>query len=308
MKRILIPAVILVVIVGIWLVQSRMESKSIAPKTVPHFLQINLSEINHIDVRTTADTLTFRLTDSKWILDGTPPRVTDSNAVETMISAVANLKVGNVISENPERQREFLVDTTAGNFVQFYNGDKLLGSLFIGKMSPDFAHTYIRKPGSKQVYLAEGMLTYIFNRKHNQWLNRTIFTLNPDSVKSVEFIYADNTFHISKSASQWYVAKKPYRDSLQADSLKVENFLVQFCRLKASDFAGSADSGLVQFNPPDLTININMHNGTARTVEFSPIGEKSPRAYCRLPGFADTYVIPPSLYDNFRKEFSSFLP
>ncbi|SYZ73445.1 hypothetical protein TRIP_C21563 [Candidatus Zixiibacteriota bacterium] len=308
MKRIIIPAIFLLVIIAVWLTHSRMESKSIAPKESANFLKIDPAQINHIVINSVDDTLDFRLIDGKWILEGNPPRLTDSNAVETMIAAAGEMKVGNIISENPERQKDFLVDSATGNLIQFYNNDQLLASIFIGKMSPDFAHTYVRKPDSKEVYLADGLITYIFNRKHNQWLNRTIVALNPDSVEAVEFDYGDRAYHIDKSSSQWYAAKKPYRDSLQADSLKVKNFLMQICHLKATDFISIADSGLVHFDPPDLTIHINMNNGQSQTIEFAPIGDKSPRAYCRIPGFADTYVIPPALYDNFRREFSSFLP
>lgn len=308
MKRLLIPGLILIAIAAIWLFQSKMETKRTSPRSIENFLKLDQEEINRITVKTAADFAAFSLKNGRWYIDDAHPKLADSAAVENMITSSINLKVGNVISENPERQRDFMVDSITGNFIQFYNGDKLLSSIFIGKMTSDYSHSYVRKPGSKEVYLSEGLLTYIFNRRRAQWLNRNILSFQPANVREVEFIYPDKSILIRHSITEWYVSKSPYTDSLPTDSMKTDVFLRQAGNLKASDFANESDSGKINFGLPAMTMKATLLDGTAQTVEFASADSTANRYYCRRPDIEDVFVISGSAYDNMLKEFADFLP
>jgi len=308
MKRLIIPAGILIVICAIWFVQSKIESRRTSAKTIEGFLKLDAKEVNKIAVKTTNDSLNFVIRDGRWYLDGDKPKLADSSAVNNMVNSSAGMKVGNVISENPERQRDFLVDSINGNFVQFFNGDQLLNSIIIGKMSNDYVHTYVRKPGSKEVYLSEGLLTYLFNRRRTQWLNRTILAFQPDNVKEIEFVYPDRVFHIRKGVTEWYVSKSPYSDSLPTDSMKTEAFIRQAGMLRASDFANEIDSVKTAFNKLALTVKVSLLNGPALGVEFAAADSTANRLFCRQSESEDIFVISRSIYDNMMKQFADFLP
>ncbi len=307
MKRLIIPAIILIVIFAIWFIQSKIETRSTSAKTISGFLKLDPAEVNKITVKTATDNFIFALRNGRWYLEGEKPRIADSSAVINMITSSADMKVGNIISENPERQKDFLVDTLTGNLVQFYNGESLLNSIFIGKMSSDYTHTYVRKPGSKEVYLCDGLLTYIFNRRRPQWLNRAILSFAPESAKEVEFIYPDKNFRITKATSEWYVAKSPYTDSLPTDSMKTDAFLRQAGMLRASDFVGEADSGKMDFSRPAMTLNVSLVNGSTEKVEFASADSTANRFYCRTPEGEDIFVLSKSVYSNMLKQAADFL-
>jgi hypothetical protein len=308
MKRILIPAVVLVVILAIWIVQSKIEENRIRGKTIENFMKLERGKVNKITIKTASEKLSFFLKDGRWYVDGDVPKLADSAAIDNMINTAANLRVGNVISENPERQRDFQVDTISGSAATFFDGDRELASIIIGKMTPDFAHSYVRAPGSNDVYLSEGMITYIFNRRRAQWLNRSIFSFQPELAREAEFIYPDKQFHIRKGLDAWYVSKAPYADSLPTDSMKTDVFLRQAGNLKASDFANEADSGKYSFSPPALSIKVSLLNGSTQTVDFSPTDTTANRLYCRQAGSDDVFVISKGLYNNMLKQFADFLP
>jgi Domain of unknown function (DUF4340) len=309
MKRVIIPAIILIVILAIWYVQNKMESRQMSARTIDNFLGLDPAEINKVTVKTARDTLTFTMENGRWMLQGQMPRLTDSMAVENMISTAAGIKVGSVISENPERQKDFMVDSVSGNLIRFYSGDRLLNAIIVGKMTPDYTHTYLRKPGSNEVFEGMGMLTYVFSRARNQWLNRTIFAFNPNSVRQVELDYPDKAYRLNFSGSKWYIAKKPYRDSVQADSIKVVTYLARVSNFDGSDFADITDTGKVNFDRISLSLKITLEGETApHVVDFADTIPDFSRFYCRVPGREDTLVVYKSTYESIKKQFADFLP
>ncbi len=309
MKRVLIPAIILIVILALWYAQNKMESRQMSAKTIDNFLALNPAEINKVTVRTARDTLTFTLENSRWMLQGRVPRLTDSSAVENMISTAVGIKVGSVISENPERQKDFMVDTVSGNLIRFYNGDRLLNSIIVGKMTPDYAHTYLRKPDSNEVFEGEGMLTFVFSRARNQWLNRSIFAFNPGTVRQIELDYPDKAYRLNFSGSKWYIAKQPFRDSVQADSLKVASYLARVSNFDGSDFVDITDTGKVNFERLSLSLKITLEGETVpHVVDFADTIPNFSRFYCRVPGREDTLVVYRSTYESVKKAFADFLP
>lgn len=310
MKRLAVPLILLTVIVLAWLIQSSLEKKSIRGKTIENFLELNANDIDKIVINTKRDTLCFLLDAGRWFLEDSLPRRADSMAIGNMIATATDMKVGSVISQNPERQVDFMVDTLSGNLVQFYRDDRLLSSIIIGKMARDYAHTYIRKPGSNEVYVAEGPLTYVFSRKRTQWLDKTILSLSPQILASVEFVYPDKgkAYKIFRHHSLWYVSKRPYKDSIIADSMKIDAFIGQLSRLNANDFINATDSGLIDFEELSLTLNVSLADGSVHTLNFGRVNEEGNRVYCRKPELEETFVVYKSRFQNLKKEFSGFLP
>lgn len=311
MKRLLIPVGILVAAVCIWLFQSSYEKKRISGTTIENFLELDAAEINRIVIISAGDTLKFFQQNQVWMLDNDPePRRADMIVLKNVIGAAVSITVGNIISENPEQQNLFDVDSTGGVLVGLYNGDELLNSVIIGKLTRDNAHTYLRIPGSDEVYASDEVLTFTFNRDRNQWLDKTVFALNPELIQSVELTRSDANENVKLSFSEdgWFVSKKPYTDKTIADSSKVINFLRRLCFLRGNDFANISDKGNINFEKPELIIDINLPEGTLR-VEFSEVIDKElGRYYCRKPDQQDTLVISLPLFADLNKKFSGFLP
>jgi len=308
MKRLAIPIAILVVILIIWLVQSKMETNRITGKVIENFLELDANDINKIVIMNNDDTLTFSKEQDNWFLLDSLPRRADSMAIGNMVTTAAEIRVGNVISQNIERQGDFMVDEIMGNLVRFYRDDILLNEVIIGKMASDRTHTYIRKPDSDEVYLAEGLLSYTFNRQKTQWLDKTIFSFVPGSITNVELIYPDRSLKLFAGDSLWYVAQKPYKDSIMADSIKMGAFLGIIGKLHANDFMNAADSGLVDFDNFSLKANISLIDGTAHSIEFAKVNEDNNRVYCRKSGLNEVFVIYISRFGTLKKKLSDFMP
>ncbi|MCP4704603.1 MAG: DUF4340 domain-containing protein [candidate division Zixibacteria bacterium] len=309
MKRLMIPAIILVAAVIIWLIQSNYEEKRISGTTIENFLELDAADINRIIIVSQGDTLKFFNEDPIWLMENDPtPKRADMMVMNNVIGAAISLTVGNVISDNPEQQNLFSVDSSGGVLVGLYNNDELLNSVIIGKLTSDNAHTYIRIPGSDEVYTSAKVLTYTFNRERNQWLDKTIFVMRPELIQSVELKQQYSSTKLISSEDGWYVSKSPYTDQIQADSTKVLGFLRRLCFLRGNDFANVSDKGNINFEKPSLIIDIEIPEGTQR-IEFSEIIDKDlGRYYCRRYDQQDTLVISMPIFTDINKDFDGFLP
>ncbi|MCP4633233.1 MAG: hypothetical protein GY855_09935, partial [candidate division Zixibacteria bacterium] len=130
MKRLMIPAIILVAAVIIWLIQSNYEENRISGTTIENFLELDAADINRIIIVSQGDTLKFFKEDPIWLMENDPtPKRADMMVMNNVIGAAISLTVGNVISENPEQQSLFSVDSSGGVLVGLYNKDELLNSV-----------------------------------------------------------------------------------------------------------------------------------------------------------------------------------
>ncbi|PKK83870.1 MAG: hypothetical protein CVT49_06355 [candidate division Zixibacteria bacterium HGW-Zixibacteria-1] len=307
MKRLIIPAIVLIAIGLAWLIQSRLENKRIRGKTIDNFLEINSEDISRIDVSAPDDTLVFRLDGGHWFVTiYSLYRRADTMAVRNMIRTAVDLKVGNVISQNAERRKDFMVDDTGGNLVQFYRDDRLLSEIIIGKPANDYSHTYIRKPGDDEVYLADGLITFVYRRQKTQWLDKTIFSFAPGSINSVEFDLDRKTYRLWRGDSAWFIGERPYLDSALADSVKTSLFIGTIVNLVANDFVNAADSGLINFDSPSLNLKVSLVDGTTRSLTFAAVNDETNRVFCRTPEYSDTFVLYRSKFDNLKKDLTGF--
>jgi len=201
-----------------------------------------------------------------------------------------------------------MVDSLTGSLVQFYGGTQVLSEVIIGKHAPNQTRTYVRKVDSDEVYLAEGLLGYTFVRQRTQWLDKTILSLNPDFLTSIEVIHPKSSFKVTLHDSLFYLSKKPYKDSVLAESMQAKMYFHRVSDIMANDFSSAIDDGLINFDNPAMTINITQYDGVVHTVEFGKLNEGKNRIYCRKPGYDEIYVIYQSRFGNLNRNYDSFLP
>lgn len=186
----------------------------------------------------------------------------------------------------------------------------MLSSVIIGKIAQDYTRTYIRRPGSNDVYSAAGALAYAFRRDRGQWLDKNVMKLRPDSVISVEIVHPDAAYRLNREEATWKISKKPYTTGVLADSTKAQSFVNRLCNMRARDFAGPQDSGRVNFDRLSLVLKLTTLDSLTYTIEFADAPDSTAeRYYCRrtdLP--ADTLVFAKSRFDSFRNKFADFLP
>ncbi len=297
-------AITLLVILAIWFFQSRHEEKRLSGKNIHNFLDLSPDDINALKITNAYDTFNLSLDNGHWYLDETTPLLADTTVMKNLINSSCSLSVGNVISENPAKQIDFNVDDSSGIHVYYYDGDKLLSEVIIGKPAPDFKHTYIRRPNEDFVYAADKQITYTFGRQRNQWLSKTILALDTAHIAEMTFSYPKETFRVDRKDTLWILSKKPYTKSVTANPGEVKVVQDLMRNLTATGFPGADDSTQYDFKTTDYTLTVKMDDGTEHTLTFyKPKVEKPSRYFIRRDNYPLDFAIIPGFYNILRPDY-----
>lgn len=310
MKRLLIPVILLIVIGVIWLVQSHLEEKKTRGTITENFLGLNADEVDRVEIINPSEKVVlFAGDDGQWYLESTPkPRLTDQEAVKTMLENSAKINVGKIISSNPDNQAELDVSDSSGIRVNFYHQNDTLNSIILGKLSPTKSHTFVRIPGEVDVYEAIGPVSMLYDRPFTGWLDRTVISLLSGTIKDIEVKNDTGTYKLIRADSAWVISKPPYKDSLATDEMAVETFLDVITDIRATDFINASDSGLIDFEKPSLIVSFDTYNDAGHNLVFGKTSDDNTRIYVKRDDLDETYVIRKSRFGSMNKPFDYFIP
>ncbi len=191
------------------------------------------ASVDKIEVTAPGTSVTLEKQGNGWMVTAPLRYRADQNVVTAAVGKGKNIEVKNVVSSNPEKQHLFQVDS-AGTLVQMYAGGALVAAFRVGKPGPSYMETYVRKEGSNDVFLAEGMFTYVFSHPAKDWRDKSIYKSEPELIRSVTYKYGDTTFTLAITDSLW---------RLNGDSVSqatVRSVLSSLANLQADDFVDSA--------------------------------------------------------------------
>lgn len=227
----------------------------------------------------------------------------DSAMFASMMEKLKTMKKDELISQNPDKQTLFEVDSVNGTLVQVWN-DKgtLAGAFRIGKNGPGWSSHYVRLVGSNDVYSVQGSIKYSFPAETNRWRDRTIVKFARSAARSITLAKKAGVRIVmekgadSTGAPVWNLAVPVVR---KAAADKVEAMLNALTRLTCMDWETNAqltdkDMG---FAEPELTVTVGLEGGGERTIVIGKLVENQSKFWVRnpeLPGvtfFVSSYTI-----------------
>ncbi len=191
------------------------------------------ASVDKVEISGTGGSVTLVKQGNGWMLTSPMQYRADQNVVTTAVGKGKDIQVKNIVSSNPEKQQLFQVDSS-GTLVQMYAGGNLVAAFRVGKPSSTYTETYVRTEGSNDVFLADGMFTYLFGHQPKEWRDKTIYKNEPDLIRSVTYKYGDTTFTLAMKDSLW---------RLNGDSVSqptVKGVVSSLANLQADDFVDSA--------------------------------------------------------------------
>jgi hypothetical protein len=163
----------------------------------------------------------------------------DDAQVQTALTAVAEFKAADFVSDKADKQGEFEVDSTKGTTVKVTGGPKTL-EIVLGKASKS-GGTYVRKEGANAVFSTNSPLSYQMKRNVTAWRKKSIVTAPVADITGLTVTRADGSGYALKTVEGggWALASaapKGFRFDAQAASRVVN----QLASLLAQDFTTDA--------------------------------------------------------------------
>jgi Domain of unknown function (DUF4340) len=202
--------------------------------------------VDKLEITSPGGTVTLALEGGKWMLLSPLRYPADQSSIAAAVGKGKRIELRNVVSSNPQKQQLFQVDS-AGTLVRVFEHGAQRAAFIVGKPGTSYTETYVRRDGSNDVYLADGLLTYIFAKGVKDWRDKAIFKSDQDQIKDVRMQFRDTTFALQFQDSLWRVD----RDS--ASQPAVKNFLASLANLQADEFI---DSAVTVTSAPNAVIEV----------------------------------------------------
>lgn len=243
--------------------QSDYEKK--VETAMPLFPNFNEEQVVKIKITGTGEATTLSKQNDSWVVTSMDNYPADSEGVTELLSKVAEFKNTQRVSNNPEKQSEFEVDSTGVEVKLMDANDKTLAHLFVGKTTPGFLSSYVRPADANDVYVAQGYLQSVFDKGTRTWKDRTIFNFNKGIVTQLNIISPEETVELRLDAEGTWQMLKPV--AAVGNTTEVDTLLTTLSALDTDDFAEATDD-LAEYglDTPQSTISAVLNDGTTATL------------------------------------------
>ena len=243
--------------------QSEYEKK--VETAMPLFPNFNGEQVVKIEITATGETTTLSKQNGSWVVASMDNYPADGEGVAELLSKVGEFKNTQRVSNNPEKQAEFEVDSTGVEAKLMDANGTVLAHLFVGKTTPGFLSSYVRPADSNEVYVAQGYLQSVFDKGTRTWKDRTIFSFNKGIVTQLNIISPEETVELRLDAEGTWQMLKPV--AAAAKTTEVDALLTTFSALDTDDFAeGIGDLAEYGLDTPQSTISAMLNDGTTATL------------------------------------------
>jgi hypothetical protein len=297
-KKLLWLTVALLVVVALIIAANKLSAPKQAAKTLKFFPTFSENACSSILMVSGTDSVRIKRKGEVWVVAGDPSASSqpeqaslasgpaqgqlssikkdypaDSASIQTLLEKLKGMTKSELISQNPEKQSVFEVDSAKGMFVDVFDEKGAsMGAFRIGKNGPDYTSTFVRPLGSNDVYSVGGSIKYAFFTDKNRWRDKSIIKFDKNLVdKIVLNKQGGNTFVLNKKTDtagtliQWDLTQP---DSAKAKTEVVDEILNTAADFRAAEYEDNAaltDSAM-GFASPEVVLTFNIKGGNSKQI------------------------------------------
>ncbi len=234
---------------------------------VPLFPKFDKAAVEKIEIVADSTVTTLKKENGQWLVDSMDNYPADAASVDELLNKVSEFKNTERVSNNPDKQAEFEVDSTGIDVKLMDGSDAVLVHLFVGKNTPGFLSSYVRAADSNDVYIAQGALQTVFDKGTQSWKDRTVFDFNKGNVLQLNITSSEETVELRLDDDGKWQMLQPIASAVKQS--EVDSLLTAFSQLDTDDFAEAKDAldeyGLAS---PESSISAVLNDGTTATLHI----------------------------------------
>lgn len=305
MKRLGILVAVFVVLVGLLLVQRLQRSKIVASGPAAT-VKVEQDKVTKVSIHKADGDVELVRTGEVWKLSRPVDYPANGDLVTGMLKSLEELKLEDVISSNPQNRGTYQVDSS-GVAVKIWTGEKMALDLVIGKSSSDWTHTFVRYADRNEVYRADGVISYNFNRRPDDWRDKSILKVDEKQVQRIVLEYPKDkkTVTVARADSTHWTVAGGTSAATPADSAAAARLVASAAKLLTTEFASDADAAQADWTAPEFRLRVEA-GGAPHTVDFAALDDN--RLLARTPDAAAVFMLYRSSLGNIMKKAEEFAP
>lgn len=209
---------------------------------------VDRNAVDAVIIARATDTVRLAREGAGWTVNGL---AAGPALVAQLFDAMADTATqSELIAESASSHDRLGIDSAKARRLSFRQADKSVAELLVGSRGGSFESAYLRSPGQNSVFQVKGRLLEYVERSVDDWRNKRIVEIEPDSVTGVEVQIGKTGYALTRSDKAWTINGTP------ADSAAVASLLNQFKALDAAGFATAAQADSANFAAPDRGIRL----------------------------------------------------
>lgn len=223
----------------------------------------------------------------------------DSASVQIALEKLVTMKKGDLVSNNPEKQSKFEVDSASGMFVEVLKGDdSSVGSMFIGDKGFEWNSNCVRLLGSDEVYSVLGGLRMSVHSELDKWREKRIVQFSSGSADKISLTKEDGSAVVLEKSDSGWTITEPIQHMAAADT--VNKMLSTLSSLKTAEFVYDVPEDSVSgMNEPSLAVAVTLNGGAERKFVVGKAKEDKKQYWTRVEGKDELFLIKESDLEKF---------
>ncbi len=305
-RKLLIAFGVLLVVTIAWNSMERRRTTS----RVRSFEDVVIEDVTRISISGKGNDVTLEQRGGVWLITAPIDYPANQTLVDDLLGKVEELTTVNVVSSNSANHDLYEVGAETGVLVQLYGGregDRRLMSMYVGKMTSDFSHTFIRRFTEDDVHTASGLLSGYFNKTVSAWQDRTIFSLPVESIEQLQVVGEEVDYALAirgsiPDAPEVPLVLQTEEGLAEADSSKAMAIVRKVAGLGASGFPEPGDPVEADWENPVIMIDGRLVDGSTIEMRVCEIPDDNNRYYIRKGGDETVFLIYRSTLDSILKQ------
>jgi Domain of unknown function (DUF4340) len=159
-----------------------------------------------------------------------------ADAVSELFQALHDSAPPELVAQDSSSFGRLNVDSATGRRLRIRGSGKPLVDVIIGARGSEYGSAYLRRPGDSHVYLWRGRLASLADRTAEEWRDKRIAAVGPDSIVLVDVERGKERYALTRAGTAWKL------DGAAADSGAVARLLEKYRTVTATGFASPAQA------------------------------------------------------------------
>jgi Domain of unknown function (DUF4340) len=163
-----------------------------------------------------------------WTVNGHRAVAAD---VTSLLQALKDTVRPELIAQDVSSFARLQVDSTTGHWLRVFRGGAPVVQVIAGARGSEYQSAYVRRPGDVHVYLWRGPLTGLAERRADEWRDKRIAALEPDSITALDVERGKDRYALRRAGKTWTL------NGGAVDSAAVHRYLERLKTITAVGFA-----------------------------------------------------------------------
>jgi hypothetical protein len=194
-----------------------------------------------------------------WTVNGHRAVAAD---VTALLQALKDTVRPEVVAQEVSSFARLQVDSAGGRRLWVFRGGKPVVQVIVGGRGSDYQSAYLRRPGDARVYLWRGALVGMAERRADDWRDKRIAALVPDSISALDVERRKDRYVVRRSGKTWTI------NGRAADSAAVHRYLDRLKSITAAGFATPKEVDSTKALRPKRRLGVRGSGGLLLSLAF----------------------------------------